>query len=129
MGLSIKAKPIWLQIIGFKPVGEKNYKIKAIKTYSEGYAEYEEVWISPKEITLKHFEQDQPGLDLYSEKQWQELKHNPIYRNKYRYEIKTENEKQYLYAQNLDMAKDLASQMGISNFEIKPVTKTVNKKK
>ena len=123
MGLSIKDKPTWLLITGFKPVGEKNFKIKAIKSYYEGYAEYEEIWVNPKEITLKHFEQDYPGLDLYSEKQWQELKHNPAYRNKYRYEIETTNEKQFIYAQNLDMAKDLARQMGILNFKIKPVTK------
>jgi hypothetical protein len=127
-GLSLSGKPVWLLITGFKPIGEKNFKIKAIKSYSEGYAEYEEIWVSSKDITLKHFVQDHPGLDLYTEEQWQELKHNPVYRNKYRYEIETPNEKQYLYAQNLDMAKDLAKQMGILNFKIKPVTKIVHGK-
>ncbi len=128
MGMGIKGKPIWLLVTGFKPIGEKNFKVRAIKAYSEGYAEYEEIWVNPNEITLKHFEQDHPGLDLYSEKQWQELKHNPIYRNKYRYEVETANQKQFLYAQNIEMAKDLAQQMGLSNFKIKPVAKIISKK-
>lgn len=61
-GLSPAGKSLWLQITGFNPEGELNYKIKGVKGVIKGFAEYQEFWISHTDIQIKQHEDGQLSL-------------------------------------------------------------------
>ena len=98
MGLNLKGKSIWLAITGFRTTGIRNFKIKAVKAIAEGHARFQEIWISPAEITLKHVDIAQLSLELYTKEELEENKYNPRFFNRKRFEIVTANEKQYIHA-------------------------------
>lgn len=125
-GLNQKGKPVWLTITGFNPMGEHNYKIKAIKGFKNGFAEYIEVWIRPDEIKLKQHEEGQLSLDIFSQQELEENKHNPRYYNQRRYEITTKKGKYYFHGPDSATVEKVARQYGITKFTIKQV-KRLNK--
>jgi hypothetical protein len=71
-GIVGKDKSIWLSITGFNPHGAHNYKIKTIKGIKNGFAEYEEIWMSGNDLTFKQFEEAQLSLDIFSKEEEQE---------------------------------------------------------
>lgn len=121
MGLNVKGKSIWLAITGFRTTGERNFKIKAIKSITSGNVKFQEIWINPAEITFKHIEITQLSLELYSQEELEENKYNPKFFNKRRFEIITPNEKRYIYATDMKMAVKIANQMGLGEFSIRQV--------
>jgi hypothetical protein len=120
-GLNQKGKPIWLSITGFNPQGEHNYKIKAIKGIKNGFAEYIEIWVRPDEISLKQHENGQLSLDIFSEQEQEENRHNPRYYNQRRFEVTTKNERLFFHGPDLRTAEKVAKQYGLSKFSIKQV--------
>ena len=121
MGLNSAGKPVWLEITGFNPVGARNYRLKAIEKISDGYAQYKEIWVGKDEINLKHFEEGQLKLDILSRSEEEELKYSPRYFNQRRFEVITPNEKQFIYANNIEMAHKVAAQYGIKAEKIRQV--------
>jgi hypothetical protein len=127
MGISQKGKALWLSIIGFSLNGKNNFKIKAIKNIVNGFAQYQELWVSKDEITLKQIEDGQLSIELLSQEEYEQHKMNPRYFNQRRYEISTTNEKQYIYAHDLKMANFIAQELGLINFNIIEVKKLSGK--
>ena len=127
MGLNHKGKSIWLSITSFRTAGARNFKIKAIKEFSNGHARFQEIWISPEEITLKHVETAQLSLDLYTQEELEENKYNPKFFNRKRFEIITKNEKQYIHATDIEMATKIANEMGLGEYKIRQVKKFTRK--
>ncbi|NJM14387.1 MAG: hypothetical protein HC896_02535 [Bacteroidales bacterium] len=125
LGLNHAGKSVWLDITGFRTGGQHNFKIKAVKGFDNGFAQYEEIWVKPEEISLKQFEASQLSLEIYSAEELEANKNNPKSFNKFKFEIATVNEKQYVYAPSIEVAKQLANQMGLNSFTIHPVPKTV----
>jgi hypothetical protein len=125
-GLNQKGKPVWLSITGFNPVGEHNYKIKAVKGFKNGFAEYVEIWVRPDEIKLKQHEDGQLILDIFSPQELEENKLNPRYYNQRRYEITTKNEKIYMHGPDQMTVESALKQSGILKYTIKQV-KRLNK--
>lgn len=126
-GLNQKGKSIWLSITGFNSRGEHNYKIKAVKGIKNGFAEYQEIWVRPDEITVKQHEDGQLVLDIFSPQELEENKLNPRYFNQRRFEVKTKNQIQYFHAPDLETVKKVVKQYGISGYSIKQV-KRLSKK-
>lgn len=126
-GLNLKGKPVWLTITGFKSTGTKNYRINAIKGISGGFAQYEEIWLSKDELLLKHIEDGQLAIELYSSEEFEEQKYNPKFYNRKRFEIVTETERQYIQAPDLKKARQIANELGFVNFKIRQVKKLTNK--
>ena len=126
-GLNLKGKPVWLTITGFKATGINNFRINAIKSISGGFAQYEEIWVSKDEILLKHIEDGQLAIELYSSEEYEQQKYNPKFYNRKRFEIVTENEKQYIQAPDYKMACQIAGELGCVNFKIKQVKKLTKK--
>jgi len=120
-GLNQKGKPVWLSITGFNPQGDNNYKIKAIKSFKNGFAEYIEIWLRPDEIKLKQHEDGQLTLDIFSPQELDDNKHNPRYYNQRRYEIITKNEKVYMYGPDYETVKGNLKRSGIYEYSIKQV--------
>ncbi len=120
-GLNQKGKSIWLSITGFNASGEHNFKIKAVKGIKHGFAEYVEIWVSPQDIIIKHHEDGQLSLDIFSPQEMEENKQNPRYFNQRRFEIITENEKQYIQAPDFETARRVARQYGINYTKITQV--------
>jgi len=58
-GLNNKQKPVWLRILDFKPEGDENYKVEAVKCIKQGMPQFTSIWISKNDITLKQFEDGQ----------------------------------------------------------------------
>ena len=123
MGLNQKGKSIWLEIIGHRTKGENNYKVKAVKQFKDGFAEYEEIWLPVQQVILKQIENSQMQLDLVSKEEFEELKKSPRYSNRLRFEVTTEIEKQYIYALDLAEAQKFAKQLGLQNAKIKQVAR------
>lgn len=126
-GLNQKGKPVWLIITAFNPNGERNFRIKAVKKFVDGFALYQEIWMSKDEITLKHIDNDQLSLDLYSRDEYDMLKYSPAVFNKCRFEIETACEKIFVHAPDLEMANKLAVNMGLSGYKIKRVRNLTKK--
>ena len=126
-GLNPKGKSIWLSITGFNTHGEHNYKIKAIKGIKNGFAEYQEIWISLSDLTFKQIEDGQLSLDIFSKEEEEENKYNPRYFNQRRFEVSTKKEKFYLHAPNLEMAKQVARDYGFTKFKIVQVPRLSKK--
>ena len=127
MGLNQKGKSVWLSITGFNPMGERNYRINAIKDIKGGFAEYQEIWISKEDLTLKQIEDGQLSLELYSAEEFEIQKRNPKHYNKRRFEVITKNEKQYLYAPDIEGAQAMAKQLGLHDFKIRQVKRLSRK--
>jgi len=127
MGLNQKRKALWLNITGFSPNGNNNYKINAIKKIVHGFAQYQEIWINKDEITFKQIEDGQLSFELFSQEEFEEYKLNPRYFNQRRYEISTSNEKQYIHAPDLKTANSIAQEIGLVNFKIIEVNKLTRK--
>ena len=126
-GLDQKGKSVWLTIAGFNTHGEHNYKIKAIRGFHEGFAEYEEIWMNGKDLTFKQFEDSQLSLDIFSEQEAEENKHNPRYFNQRRFEVTSENEKRYFHAPDIETARRVANSYGLGKYEIKQVPRLTRK--
>jgi hypothetical protein len=122
-GLSGKGKSVWLSITGFNTHGEHNYKIKAIKGFKNGFAEYEEIWMNGKDLAFKQIENNQLSLDIYSKEEEKENKNNPRYFNQRRFEVTTINKKFFIHAPNLETAKKVIKGYGISDFRLKQVSR------
>ena len=120
-GLNLAGKSIWLTIEDFNPRGIHNYKIKAVKGIKNGFPEYMNIWVGPSDITLKHVEDNQLSLDIFSPQEMEENKLNPRYQNQRRFEVITENEKQFLNAPDLESAQRIARVYGLSNATIKQI--------
>ena len=120
-GLNQKGKPVWLSITGFKPQGIKNFRINAIKSISGGFAQYEELWVGKDEITIKHIEDGQLSIELYSSEEFEQQKYNPKFYNRKRFEIITETERQFIQAPDYKMARQIAGELGFVNFKIRQV--------
>lgn len=58
-GLNHKEKPVWLEIVDFKPSGEENYKVRAIKAIKSGFPVFTDIWISNNDLSIKEFEDGQ----------------------------------------------------------------------
>lgn len=127
MGLNKKGQSVWLTITGFKPQGELNFRLNAIKGIKNGFAEYREIWVSKDEISLKHIEDGQLSIDLYSKEEFEKQKFNPKYINKRRFKIVTKNEMRYIQAPDLETAKNIAEQLGLSDYKLTQV-KNLTKK-
>lgn len=123
MGLNQKGKSIWLDIVSFRTKGINNFKIKAIKQFKNGFAEYEEVWLPVQHIVLKQIENAQLQLDMVSKEEFEELKKSPRYSNRRRFEITTDLEKQYIYALDLTEAQKFVKQLGLQHAKIKQVAR------
>ncbi len=126
-GTNKKGKSIWLSITDFNPRGERNYKIKVVKGIKNGFAEYQEIWFSPDEIILKHIDDGQLKLDLFSPQEHQENLHNPRYLNKRRFEVIIEGEKEYISAPDQETLKKVIRKKGIRNFKITQVSRLSKK--
>jgi len=126
-GLNQKGKSVWLSITGFKPQGTRNYRINAVKNINRGFAQYEEIWVRMDEISLKQIEDGQLSIELYSEEEYKEQKYNPKFYNRRRFEVISETEKQFIQAPDYEMAKQIASQLGLINVKIKQVKKLTTK--
>lgn len=126
-GLNQKGKSIWLSITGFSVQGEFNYKIKAIKSIKNGFAQYEEIWVKGSDITLKQHEDGQLNLGLYSQEEEEVIKRSPRYFNQRRFEVVTENEKLFIQAPDFQTAQKIAIQYGLSNFRIQQVRRLTRK--
>jgi hypothetical protein len=122
-GLNQKEKPIWLSITGFNVMGDHNYRIKAIKGFRNGFAEYQEIWVSGSEIELKQHEENQLSLDIFSKEEEEENKHNPRYFNQRRFEVSTITEKMYIHAPDLKTAEKVAGEYGLTKYSIKQVAR------
>lgn len=120
-GLNQKGKPVWLSITGFNPIGDKNYRIKAIKSIKHGFAEYQEIWVPPADITMKQFEDGQLTMDIFSPQEVEQNKYNPRYFNQRRFEIITKNEKQYMYAPDIETIEKVLKHHSIYEAEVKQV--------
>lgn len=120
-GINQKGKSIWLSITGFNPKGEHNYKIKAVKGIKNGFAEYVEIWLSPNDLTIKQHEDGQLSLDIFSPQEMEENKQNPRYYNQRRFEVITENEKQYFQVPDIETAERVARQYGLTKYKIRQV--------
>jgi hypothetical protein len=120
-GLNQKGKPIWLLIVDFNSHGEQNFKIRAIKGIKNGFAEYMEIWVKPDEITIKHQEDGQLTLDIFSPQEKEENRNNPRYYNQRRFEINTDNEKYYLYGPDYESVEKEIKQFCNGEFSIKQV--------
>ena len=127
MGLNVKGKSTWLAITGFRTTGGRNFKIKAVKAISQGHAQFQEIWISPEEIILRHVDIAQLSLELYTKEELEKNKYNPRFFNQKRFEIITKNEKQYIYATDIGMATKIANQMGLDEYRIRQVKKISRK--
>jgi len=126
-GLNQKGKQVWLSITGFNPVGEHNYKVKAIKGIKNGFAEYVEIWVRPDEIQLKQHEDGQLSLDIFSPQELEENRNNPRYYNQRRFEITTQNEKFYVHGPNLKTVEFTLKDAGIFEYSIKQVKRLTKK--
>lgn len=122
-GLNQKGKSLWLSITGFNPRGEHNYKIKAIKRIKNGFAEYQEIWMSPDEISLKQHEDGQLSLDIFSPQEQKENRQNPRYYNQRRFEIATKEGRQYIQVPDFETAVKVAQQYGLKDFKIRQVSR------
>jgi hypothetical protein len=78
-GLNLKGKSLWLSILNFNAMGEYNYQIKAIRGVKNGFAEYENIWVSPDDIIIKQHEDGQLSLDIFSAQEDEENKSIPSY--------------------------------------------------
>jgi hypothetical protein len=123
MGLNQKGKSLWLSITGFNANGNNNFKLNAIKKIVKGFAQYQEIWISKDEILLKHIEDGQLTIELFSKEEFEQQKMNPRYFNQRRFEISTTNEKRYIHAPDLKTANSIAHEFGLDNYSIKEVKK------
>lgn len=126
-GLNQKGKSVWLNITGFNIHGLHNYKIRAISGFKDGFAEYEEIWMSGSDLTFKQHEDLQLSLDIYSKQEDEENKYNPRYFNQRRFEVTTRNEKRYFHAPDIETAKKIAKQYGLSGYEIRQVARLTKK--
>jgi hypothetical protein len=126
-GLNPKGKSIWLSVVGFNIYGEHNYKIKAIKGINNGFAEYQEIWISGDDLQFRQIEDGQLSLDIFSKEEEEENKHNPRYFNQRRFEVTTVNEKYFFHAPDLRTAKFVARSYGLTEFEIRQVSRLTKK--
>lgn len=61
-GLNPKGKSIWLQITGFNPEGELNYRLRAVKGIVNGFAQFEEIWLPHSDIQIKEHDDGQLSL-------------------------------------------------------------------
>jgi hypothetical protein len=127
MGLNQKGKALWLSVTGFNSNGNNNFKINAIKKIVNGFAQYQEIWLSKDEITLGHIEDGQLSFELFSKEEFEQQKLNPRYYNQRRFEISTENEKRYIHAPDLRTANTIANDFGLTNYLIKEVKKLTKK--
>lgn len=127
LGLNQKSKPVWLTITGFRVVGTKNFRINAVKGFKAGYAEYKEIWVSKDDIILRHVDEGQLSMDLYSQEEYEKQKHHPRISNRKRFEIRTKNEKQYIQAPDLEAAHHMAKQLGLSEYSITQVKRLTKK--
>jgi hypothetical protein len=66
-------------------------------------------------------------MELYSKEEFKKQKYNPRFYNRKRFEIITETEKQYIQAPDFEMARQVAEQLGLSNYKIKQVKKLSRK--
>ncbi len=122
-GLNQAGKSVWLTISGFNPQGAHNFKIKCIKGFEHGFAVYQDVWMNGNDLILKQFEDKQLSLDIFSKQEEEENKQNPRYFNQRRFEVTTKNEKRYLHAPDLETAKKVAEQYGLSHYQITQVAR------
>ncbi len=122
-GLNQKGKPVWLSITGFNAAGEKNYRIKAIKSIKHGFAEYQEIWVAPADITIKQFDDGQLSMEIFSPQEMEQNKYNPRYFNQRRFEVTTKNKKQYMYAPDIETMRKVLKDYNLSNAKIKQVPK------
>ena len=120
-GLDRKGKSVWLTIISFNAKGLHNFKVKAIRGYKDGFALYEEIWLSYKDVTFKQIDEDQLSLDIYSKEELEENKNNPKYFNQRRYEVISDTEKLFVHAPDLKTARQQAIEMGLGDIKIKQV--------
>ena len=127
LGLNQKGKPLWLNVTGFNPNGNNNFKINAIKKIVKGFAQYQEIWVSQDDITLKQFEEGQLSFDLLSQEEFEQYKMHPRYFNQRRFEVSSVNEKQYIHAPDLKTVNSILEEMGLANFTIKEVKKLTKK--
>ncbi|MBN2485094.1 MAG: hypothetical protein JXB34_03875 [Bacteroidales bacterium] len=120
-GINLKGKTVWLEITGFNPRGENNFRVKAIKSIKNGFAEYKELWVSPNDITLKHIDDGQLKLELFSPQEKKAIQYHPRYFNKRRFEVITENEKLYFNAPDHETLLKILKQYGLDHCEITQV--------
>ena len=122
-GLGGKGKSVWLTITGFNTHGEHNYRIKTIKGFKNGFAEYEEIWMKRSDLIFKQIEDSQLSLDIFSKEEEKENRNNPRYFNQRRFEVTTLNKKFYIHAPNFETAKKVVQDYGISDCKIKQVSR------
>jgi hypothetical protein len=122
-GLGGTGKSVWLKITGFNTHGEHNYRIRAIKGFKQGFAEYEEIWMKGSDLLFRQFEDNQLSLDIYSKEEMKENKNNPRYFNQRRFEVITINKKFYIHAPDLETAKKVVKGYGIADFRVKQVAR------
>lgn len=126
-GLNQSGKSVWLTITGFSARGNHNYKIKTIREIKNGFAEYEEIWVSPDDVILKQIDEKQLSLDIFSPQEQKENMLNPRYFNQRRFEVKTINDTLYFYAPNEETLKKIMKQYGICDFKFKQVKRLTKK--
>ena len=122
-GLGVTGKSVWLSITGFNTHGEHNYKIKAIKGFKNGFAEYQEIWMKGTDLLFRQFEDTQLSLDIYSKEEEKENKNNPKYFNQRRFEVTASNRKFFIHAPDLDTARKVVKGYGIPKFTVKQVAR------
>ncbi len=122
-GLSAKGKSVWLLITGFNTHGQHNYKIRAIKAFKNGFAEYQEIWMKGTDLIFRQTENIQLSLDIFSKEEEEENKNNPRYFNQRRFEVTTPNEKLYFHAPDLETVEKVIKDYGISEYKLKQVAR------
>ena len=121
-GLNPKGKSIWLTIADFNPRGIHNYSIKTIKGIKNGFAEYQNVWMGVADISLKHFEDGQLTLDIFSEQEMLENINNPVYFNQRRFEIVVDNSNKTILKPNCNLSFYKRKDVVIKSFKFIPLT-------
>ena len=127
MGTDQKGKPVWLSVTGFNPRGLMNFRVNAVQDIKDGFARYKEIWVSKDDIILRHFEEGQLSMDLYSREEFEAKKKDPRIHNRRRFEITTKNERQYIYAPDVESARQIAKQQNLGDFTIKQVRRLTGK--
>ena len=89
--------------------------------------EHTEIWVSLHEITLKHREDGQLSLLMYSPQEKIENKNNPKYYNQRRFEVISQTEKQFFYAPDIETMRRIVAANGLSDAKIKQVKRLTRK--
>ena len=127
MGINIRGKASWLEITGFRTKGDKNFRVKAINGFRDGFAEFKDIWVGKDDIILKHIDEKQYYLELYSPEEFEKQKYNPKLFNSKRFEVITKTEKQYIHARDIEMANQVAKEYGLTDYKIRQVKRLTKK--